>query len=253
MSKNPQYFLQSLDNALSVIDVISAGDSLSLSDIHKKTGYSNATLLRMLCTLEAHHCIYKDDNGKYHLGHRLAYWGNKVDRNNIFITTAHPYLVKLRDKFNETAHINFLLNNGNVLFAHRIPANRAIVMNTIVGSELEAYCTATGKALLSCLNDHDLSEMIDQYHFTQYTPTTIMNKKALIQEINLIRDQGYAIDNEESEDGLYCISVPVKENEFNAVAAISLSGPAERMKPNQTAIINALSDTSLQIHNAYFS
>ena len=244
MSKEQLYFLQSLDNALSVVDIICDHGALTLTEIKRLTGFSNATILRMLSTLEQHKCIQKDENGKYHLGYKFAYWGNHVEQHNILISTASPYLLDLRDQFFETVHLNTLLSDGSVLFAYRVPGKGSIVMNTVVGSQLEAYCTGTGKMLLACLDDENLHRIAGSYHYHRYTDTTITDKKALIDEINLIRARGYAIDNEESEVGLYCIAVPIKPDDGPALAAISISGPTVRMVASQERIITSLKEAS---------
>lgn len=244
MSKDQQYFLQSLDNALSVVDIICDHGSLTLTEIRKLTGFSNATILRMLSTLEQHKCIQKDQNSKYRLGYKFAYWGNHVEQHNILISTASPYLLDLRDQYFETVHLNTLLPDGKVLFAYRVPGKGSIVMNTVVGSQLEAYCTGTGKMLLACLDDENFLKFADSYHYCKFTDTTITDKKALINEINAIRSRGYAIDNEESEVGLYCIAVPIKPDGGQALAAISISGPTVRMVANQERIIASLQEVS---------
>jgi len=120
-------------------------------------------------------------------------------------------------------------------------------MASNIGVKLPAYNTATGKVLLAGLDENTLNQFFDEVKLKEYTKTTITKEKELRKEIEEIKEKGYGIDNEESEEGLMCFAAPIKNISNTAVAAISISGPAFRMKENKDELIKSIIKVSNEI------
>ncbi|CUS95312.1 IclR family transcriptional regulator [Candidatus Kryptonium thompsonii] len=111
----------------------------------------------------------------------------------------------------------------------KIIADRNFVIISEVGKRLPAHCTGLGKAMLAFLPESDVKRIIKEKGLKKFTKNTITNKKDLFEELKKIRECGYAIDNEEIEDGLRCIAAPIFNGDGEVIAAVSISGPSSRI------------------------
>ena len=194
----------------------------------------------MLYTLEKKEFVYKTSSSKYRLGIKLAYYGSIVTENLNVFNVLRPYLQNLRDEHNETTHLGILDEDLNVVFMAKEPSNATIQMTSKVGHKLPFYISAMGKVLVANRLDEEMFKKIKKYKYVKHTNNTITDFNKIIEMLNEVREQNYSIDEEESEEGLTCIAVPVKDFTGNTVAAISVSGPTLRIKKNQTALIDSL-------------
>lgn len=235
-----QYLLSSLDNALQLLDLLSEKENLGLAEITKSLGMSKASVFRMLYTLEKRSFINKSEDAKYNLGMKFVRYGNIVTERQNIVQKSRPYMQRLRDTFNETAHLAIITQSGKMVFIYKEYSDSTIQMTSRVGTEKEAYCTATGKVLLAYLPREEREGIAHAYNYQQYTSTTITSAKALLAELSRIREQGYSVDNEESEVGLTCLSAPILDYQGKCVAALSLSGPTARMIKRKDELVSAL-------------
>jgi len=169
-----------------------------------------------------------NETGKYRLGLKLYELGNSVSLKKIMVDRARKYLEDLHWYLNET--VNFAtLKNGEVVYLDKIIADRNFVIISEVGKRLPAHCTGLGKAMLAFLPESDVKRIIKEKGLKKFTKNTITNKKDLFEELKKIRECGYAIDNEEIEDGLRCIAAPIFNGDGEVIAAVSISGPSSRI------------------------
>jgi len=242
-----QYLLSSLDNALQLIDLLSEKEDLGLAEITKSLNMSKASVFRMLYTLEKRAFVKKSDDAKYDLGMKFVRYGTIVTERQNIVQKSRPYMQKLRDTFNETAHLAIITQSGKMVFIYKEYSASSIQMTARVGTEKEAYCTATGKVLLAYLPSGEQESIAHAYDYQQYTPNTIMSPESLLEELARIREQGYSVDNEESEVGLTCLSAPILDYRGQCVAALSLSGPTARMVDRKAELVAALKDAAGKI------
>ncbi len=140
---------------------------------------------------------------------------------------ARTYLEKLRDLSGETTHLAVMDEEG-VFCVDKIESARSIRMDSYIGQRAPIHCTAVGKLLLA----HQPAEKIQRLllrELKQYTSHTIVDKEKLEEDFKKIRRQGFALDNEELEIGLFCVAAPIRNYSGSVIAAVSSSGPGIRL------------------------
>jgi DNA-binding IclR family transcriptional regulator len=178
--------------------------------------------------LERHHMVERTAGGKFRLGLRLFDFGNRAIEQYDLRDRAQPHLRRLVSDTEETAHLA-LLEAARVIYIDKIEPTRAVRMITRVGASNPVHCTAVGKAILAFLPEDRVNDIIRRTRFERFTTRTISNEDALRIEIDKTRRRGYAVDDEELEEGLRCIAVPILDAQRLPVAAVSISGPSFRV------------------------
>ena len=242
-----KYLLQSVSNALKIVDILTDNSSLGLTEICRAAGFRKPSTFRLLYTLEASGYIIKTEENKYMLSRKFVYCGQQVVARNDNFSLARPELIRLRDQFGEAVHMTILLPNMTLMFIEKVEASYSLQMRSRIGFNQPAYCSGSGKVLLSALLGTEREQELKSIALEKKTGTTIDNYKDLICELQQIRKQGYAIDNEESEVGLTCIAVPVPGREGQSQYAISISGATQRVRENEKVYLQALKDTAVRI------
>ena len=238
-----KYILQSVDNVLRAIELLGDKGSLGVADIARELSLGKATVFRMMATLENRQYVTKDEHAKYYLGMKMAYLGSLVQDNINYVDEMKEYLTELRDTFNETAHMA-ILDGNDVIFIDKVLSNSSIQMASKVGARLPAYCTGTGKVLLSHMGRSEIRGYLEQDPLKEITRHTFTNKEEFLDELRMIRERGYGYDLEESEIGLVCYAVPVYDHRNEAVLAMSISGPSVRMRSHREQMIEKLLEVS---------
>lgn len=166
--------------------------------------------------------------GKFRLGLRLFDYGNRAIEQYDLRERAQPHLRRLVAETEETAHL-CILEGAHVIYIDKIEPARSVRMITRIGASNPIHCTSVGKAIVAFLPEDRIADIIRRLHFERYTHRTISTPEALRTEIEKTRRRGYAVDDEEYEEGLRCIAVPVLDMQRLPVAAVSVSGPSFRV------------------------
>lgn len=223
------YKVQALDRAFAVLDLLGESSTpLGLAQVASSLQLHKSTAHRFLMVLERHHMVERTANGKFRLGLRLFEYGNRAIEQYDLRERAQPHLRRLVAETEETAHL-CILEQAHVIYIDKIEPARSVRMITRVGASNPLYCTSVGKAMLAFLPEERIEEIIRKIKFERFTPRTIATIEALRTEIEKTRRRGYAIDDEEYEEGLRCIAVPILDAQRNPVAAVSVSGPSFRV------------------------
>jgi DNA-binding IclR family transcriptional regulator len=224
-----RYTVDAAAKALELLSVFSFREPrLSLADLAARTGIPRATAFRLLSTLEQSGFLAKD-HGAYQVGIKCFVLGNIVAGGLDLRETAHPHLVALRDTTRETTQIA-ILDHWQVVYLERVPSPYpAGFMRTRAGAILPAYCTGLGKTLLAYSPEAEVGAWAAKQKFPPLTPHTITSAKRLLKELRVIRERGYAIDDEEREKGVRCLAAPIRNHNGDVVAAVSVAGPIDRM------------------------
>ena len=224
------YKLQVMDRALAILDVLGSlsGDS-SLVELCVALNLHKSTLHRLMMVLERHRLVDKNpDTGRYRLGLKLFELGSKAIASLDLREQARPHLTRLQQETEET--VNFaVLDQGEVLYIAKIEPQRNLRIAAHVGHRLPAYCTALGKAMLAESPETEVDSILRGCEMKARTPNTITTPAMLKDELRMIHSRGYAIDDEENDEGARCVGVAVRDQRGNPVAAISVSGPASRV------------------------
>ena len=242
--KDEKYLLSSVYNTLEVLDLLSQHDGLGIAEISKSLKLSKSSVFRMLYTLEKKDFVYKTSDAKYRLSVKFAHYGSIVLDNLNIISIVKPYLKKLVEDHNETAHLGIIDDDLDVIFIAKESSTSSIQMTSRIGKKMPFYATATGKILLAYNLDDELEKNIKNHVFIKFTENTITDYTEFIKLLNETKKRGYAKDLEESEDGLTCYAVPVMDISGKVIAGISLSGPTVRMEKNKENILNSLKEIS---------
>ncbi|XEQ91325.1 HTH-type transcriptional regulator XynR [Sporomusa carbonis] len=209
---------------------------------------SKSTVHGLIATLEKCGYMRQDPrSGKYSLGIRLFEMGQAYVSNLDLREIALLYLRELSIHYQETTHLA-VLSGEEVVYIDKVDGPRSIGIRSQVGGRNPAYCTGVGKVLLSGLDERQIDSMYAGKTLKKYTENTVGDLAGLIHQIRQVREQGYAYDMEEFELDLRCIAAPVRDSEGAVIAAISLSGPSNRLldtKMDDIAI--NLVKTALQI------
>ncbi len=223
------YKVQALDRAFAVLDLLGESETpLGLAQVASALQLHKSTAHRFLMVLERHHMVERTAGGKFRLGLRLFDFGNRAIEQYDLRERAQPHLRRLVSETDETAHLA-LLEAARVIYIDKIEPTRSVRMITRIGASNPVYCTAVGKAILSFLPEDRINDIIRRTRFERFTTRTIANEDALRAEIEKTRRRGYAVDDEELEEGLRCIAVPVLDTQRQPVAAVSISGPSFRV------------------------
>ena len=219
--------IQSLVRAFEILKCFEHTEELGVTEISNRVGLHKSTTFNIISTLERYRYLEKNEiSGKYRLGLELFRLGSfvKYDLRKI----AMPYFENLVVQFKETVNL-VVRDDIHVIYLEKIESPHSIRISTVVGGRLPINATAVGKAILSGLPDSELHEVINRLTYKKFTENTICDKSALMEQINNIRLTGYAEDCEELEIGLVCVASPIFNQDGNAFAAISVSGPTLRM------------------------
>jgi DNA-binding IclR family transcriptional regulator len=232
------YQIQVLDRALALLEVLShQGPDLTLSQISELLKLHKSTAHRLIMVLERHRLIEKNSNtGKYRLGLKLFELGTKAIGQLDLRERAKPFLERVVLETGETAHL-CVYDDGEVVYLDKIEPARSVRLTSSVGRRNPAYCTAVGKALMAFLPKAQVEVAAAKIGFAQLTRKTISNMFELNADLVRVRKLGYAVDDEEHEEGVLCIGAPVWSFGQYPVAALSVSGPAFRLTREKVPIV----------------
>lgn len=249
-SEGSPYRVQVLDRALAALDVLAKHSSeCSLIELCSALRLHKSTVHRLMMVLEQHRLVDKNpETGKYRLGLKLFELGSKAIASLDVRELAGPYLLRLQQETQETVNLG-VLDQGDVLYVAKIDSHQTLRMVAHVGHRYPAYCTALGKAMLAGLSDPEVDAIVSQSGMKAKTPTTLTTKEALKADLDRVRMRGYAIDDEENEQGARCVGAAVRDYLSQPRAAISVSAPAVRMDEERVsaaarAVVRAAADLS---------
>jgi DNA-binding IclR family transcriptional regulator len=247
------YRVQVLDRALAALEILANREGeCSLVDLCKEMKLHKSTVHRLAMVLEQHRLVDKNpDTGRYRLGLRLFEFGSKAIAALDLRGRARPYLDRLQRQFGETVFF-CILDDGQVFYMEKVESQQSVRTACTVGSRAPAYCTAVGKAMLAELGEPEVGDIIRRWGLKAVTAKTITTPTALRSELKAVRARGYAIDDEEKEDGLRCVSAAVRGHSGKLFAAMSVSGPAFRMTKERIpevgqAVMRAANELSAEL------
>ena len=219
---------QSLERGLAILSAFRTGRALlGISDLGRDLGLSRSTTHRYVATLAALGYLQQDTaTKKYRLGPRVLDLGFSAINSMELREVAAPHLRDLSDSTGYTVNMA-ILDDLDIVYVERCRSSqgrqREIDLNLHVGSRLPAYCTSLGKVLLAHLSPAEQRARLARTTFTRRGPNTLTTRSAFTTELRQIREQGFAINNEELAYGLRSIAAPVLAHDGSAAAAINLA------------------------------
>jgi DNA-binding IclR family transcriptional regulator len=222
--------LSSVKKALELLDHFTAErPELSLAEISREVDAHKSSVFRVLTTLEAGGFVEKDPlSGKYRLGLKILDLAGRVWGRNDIRQIASPYMEQLARETGEVIHLA-VLDGSDIVYLEKKGHGQVLTVATRVGGRNPAYASSMGKILLADLSPRELKATLGRGKLKRLTPNTITEMPRLMEELSRIREQGFALDNEETFVGIRCVGAPIRDSAGKVIAAVSVTVPAQRM------------------------
>ncbi|WP_078600878.1 IclR family transcriptional regulator [Streptomyces violens] len=244
--------VQSVDRAVSVLELLAQHGEAGVSDVAAALGVHKSTAFRLLGALEARGMVEQEsERGKYRLGFGIVRLAGAVTARIDITKHGRKICERLAGKLGETMNIA-VLESHYVINLDQVRGPSAITAQNWVGRLTPLHCTSSGKVLLAHLSPERRSELIAEIRLARMTPRTLTSKKKLEAALAETRTQGYAITVEEYEEGLNAVAAPVRSRDGETVAALTASGPAfrfteERMHELAPALVEGAEELSRRL------
>lgn len=220
--KGDPNFMASLARGLEVLQAFTAQRRLmSVSQISQRTGIPRAAVRRCLYTLSKLGFVYAEDGKNYELRPRVLLLGHQWLAASPLATAAQPVLKTLSQSLKESCSIA-VLDGDDILYIARASASRIMTIDLQIGSRLPACTTSMGRVLLSELAAENLNDYLARLTMLRYTNQTLVSSSALRDELARVRQQGYAINDQELEAGLRSLAVPLRGANGRVTAALNV-------------------------------
>lgn len=227
-TKNDRYTISAIDKALDVIEALAEHDSLNLIELAEMLSKPKSSVYRIILTLENRGYITRsEETGKYTLGYKqLTLTRNLLEKNSLR-NCALPEMRWLSDKYAETVNLG-VLSGGKVLYMEMIEGKHSLRMNESIGSTSPFHATAIGKTIAAFSSEEKVESLLALNPLQKITPNTIVDVDLFKKELCLIRERGYAVDDQEVVLGARCVAAPIFNLSGKVEAAISISGAIHR-------------------------
>jgi IclR family acetate operon transcriptional repressor len=236
--KTDQNTIQSLDRAMVILDRLAASGGMTLSEIATALDQSPATAYRVLTTLAGRAIVEQDPlQQTWHVGAGAFRIGSAFLRRTNLVERARPVMRALMEATGETANLG--VEQGDmVLFVSQVETHESIRAFFPPGTRSPMHASGIGKALLAQFPEARV-RAIAARGLPRFTDHTLTGAEALLADLAAVRSRGYAVDDEEKNDGMRCVAAPIFNATGEAVAGISISGPAARVTPARLPALGA--------------
>lgn len=221
---------QSVNRVIDIIEAMAKNrEPIKLNELAKKLGMAASTVYRFLLTLmESGFVKQEEETSKYYLTMKICELANMVHESINIRDIALPVMKKLTMQCQESSCL-VIEEDLMAVYIETVDGNDKMIRGfQRIGRRAPLYCTGVGKLFLTQMDEHSL-RLVMEKGLKPYTPNTIISEEVLLEELEKIKNEGYAVDNEECELGARCIAAPIKDYSGKIVAAISISGPSFRM------------------------
>jgi DNA-binding IclR family transcriptional regulator len=221
--------IRAVERALDVLMCFtSQTPELSMTQISELVGINKSTIHRLLATLEGKRFVERDPTtGAYRLGIRLIQMAFLTMEHNDLRRLATPFLHDLCDQYHENVNLS-VLDDTDVVYVHVIESAQRIKLAASPGQRLPAFCTASGKAILAFVPEENVKSILER-GMSRYTQNTILSQKAFFENIQEARERGFALSEQEFEEGINAIAAPIYNSNGKPIASVSIAGPAYRL------------------------
>jgi IclR family KDG regulon transcriptional repressor len=222
--------IQSLERAFAILEAVARSrDGINLADLSKTVGLHNSTTFHLAKTMaQLGYISHVRDSKRYRIGSKLFTLAAGALDENSFLALATPMLETLTAETGESGH--FAIRSGkDIVVIARTAGSGLLQMVDRTGAQRPAHATALGKVLISALNDAQIRQVLGTETLRRFTSKTIVERHALLREIDEVRKKGIAYDDGEFDEEVRCAAVPVYDFAGRIVGAIGISGPVWRL------------------------
>lgn len=218
-----------MERACQLLDALTGGP-LPLAEVARRCDLHRSSAFRLLGALEQAGLVEQEPDKRYRLGLQAIVLGRAALAHRGVVSVARPHLSRLVQRVQESASLT-LFEDGRAYYVDGVESARSMRARPyLAGSRVPLHSTAAGKVLLASLPDEELSTALRSLSYERLTPRTITSPDLLRREVLRVRDQGYAVDDQELETGLICIAAPLRDRDSRVVGAVSISGHCVRLE-----------------------
>ena len=222
--------VRALTRGLDVLDMLARRREATLTEVAEETGLAASTAYRILETLRGRdYAHFTQATGIYRLGIRAFETGYAFVSQTHLKDVAEPRMRKLAEELGESVNLA-VLDRGEVVYIHQTEGRGMMRLFTRMGARAPVHCTGVGKCLLAWLPKDEILPHLPAEPFARFTPYTITTQAKFLSVLATVKRQGYALDDEEREEGVSCVTAPIRGVRGEVVAALSVSGPTTRIK-----------------------
>ena len=224
------YRVQVLERSLAILNALAnSHQDASLAEIAATVRLHKSTVHRILMTLERERIVEKHpETGHYRLGLRLFELGSIAVSRFDIRERGRLHVEKLVYDTEETVHL-CVMDQGEVLYIDKLEPARSVRLSSSIGRRNPAHCTAVGKAMMAFMPEHEVDAIIRKHGLQRFTSKTVVTPAELKSDLKICRERGYAIDDEEHEEGVRCVAAAVMDHFGSPTAALSVSAPSFRI------------------------
>jgi DNA-binding IclR family transcriptional regulator len=238
-----------VERALNILENIAQRrDGLTNSEISRKLAIPKSSASYILRTLERRGYLRREgETGRYKLGLKILSLGGDAQSNLDVADVALPFMRSLVERLHLTSHLA-VLDQGEAVYIEKVEAPGFFKVNTWVGRRMYLHSTSVGKVLLAWLPRQEMEAIVRQQGMKKRTPKTITAVSRLLADLELVREQGYAVDDEENSTGARCLGAPIHDAMGSVTAALGVSGTLTQVdEENLSRIADALKETARRI------
>jgi IclR family transcriptional regulator, KDG regulon repressor len=244
--------MSTVTNAFDILEVfLKDGSELGVKDISRQSGVSISTTCRLTSQLVKKGYLQQPKTrGKYSLGLKFLDYYSAVRKGTRIVSIAMPYMIKLNSQIDENIGL-VIWEAGEAVKVAVVESHQVLSVSSALGTRKDLHSTCEGKLLLAHISEKELNDYIKNTGLGYFTPNTITDKDRLKKELATIRQQGFAVDNEETRIGVRGISAPVRDDAGKVIVALGLTGPSIRMiSEKDKEIIPVIRQSALDISRA---
>jgi DNA-binding IclR family transcriptional regulator len=225
-----------ISKALDLIECLAEGP-FTAAEISARIDVSKPTIYRLLRTLQSRDFVEKEFQGaRYTLGKACLALGNTGRSSGGLIALARPLMTRLSNTYGEGVNLA-IPSKGRVLYIDAIESKSQLRTQITVGTRDSLHSTALGKAVLASLPKDEAKVILSNLDRVSYTPDTVVAIPALLRQFTLIRERGFAIDDQEHELGSICVASAFRDQDGRPLGAMSISGPVARISDELVQVI----------------
>lgn len=235
-----QYRVPALEKAMAILELLARSDrELTATEIHQEVGIPKATAFMVLSVLERQQMVKKNAEHRYTIGIKLYELGVTYVSKLDVVKVGRPHLEQLLRRTNLTSHLGAVYSN-RMIFIDKIEPTSFIRFSTFPGMRSDIHISSLGKAIAAHLDEQELAAIIGEIGFGVYTAHTITDEPAFKRDLQLIRERGYSIENEEGELGIRCVGAPIFDNSGRVAAAVSVTGLVTQIAEDDFPTLGAM-------------
>jgi DNA-binding IclR family transcriptional regulator len=212
---------QTVERAIDIIEFTSAAPR-TLTEVAKHLGVHRSTALRLLRTLADGGLTRRREDGRYGVGYRLAGLAELAHEQFDLRNMAHERLMTLAQLSGHTVHLA-AIEDDDIVYVDKVDPVGGLRLYSQIGKQVRLHTAAVGKAILSQQPAEAVEEFLRRCDFERFTESTITTPEALLRELQVAHERGWAVDDGEMEDFLNCIAAPIRKSTGDVIAAVSIT------------------------------